>query len=1592
MSKTETQGGARTLPPSVDEPVAIVGMSCRFPKAPNASAFWRLLCAGGDAITEVPKDRWDAAKLYDPDVFAPGKANSRWGGFLDRVDQFDPLFFGISPKEAVQLDPQQRILLELSWEALEDSGIVPDTLKESRTGVYFGLMWLDYLLLVHSRGLAALTQHTVLGSFHSFAANRVSYTLGLQGPSLVVDSASSSSLVAAHLACESLRRGETSIAIAGGMSLNLHPSSMLIMSKTGALSPDGRCYTFDARANGYVRGEGGGVVVLKLLSQAIANHDRIYCIIRGSAVNNDGPSDGFAAPNPRAQEAVLREAYARAGIHPSDVDYVELHGTGTPLGDPIEAAALGVVTGPGRPPERPLRVGSVKTNIGHLEPAAGIAGLLKTALCLKHRQLPPSLHFERINPQIPSNLPLQVQQSLTPWPELNLNQPATAGVSGFSLGGTNCHMVLQEARVQRPEQPPSQSLSRLDKPAPLPPKELNTDTDEPAGVDRPYLLPLSARSPHSLLDLAREYQRFLPGNPELGPHDIAHTASTRRSHHSHRAAFIGNTKQDWQTALAAFIHGEGPTQFAAGGAHPRAKVVFIFSGQGSQWLGMGRQLLGEEPVFHAALEECDRAIQAESGWSLLQELMAPATSSRLGRIEIIQPALVSLQLAIAALLRSWGITPDAVVGHSMGEVAAAHVCGALSLRDAIKVICRRSRLMQGLSGRGAMAMVELSSQEAYHVVKRAETRLAIAAVNGPRSTILSGDSLALDEALGQVEQQKRFFRRVHVDVASHSPQMEALRTDLLSALVNISSNAAAIPMYSTITGKAVAPGQLDAAYWYRNLREPVLFWPTVEGLLATGHTVLVELSPHPILVSGVQEGLAEAKIDGTALGTLRREHPERRCLLETLGELYVRGQDVAWAQLYPNGGKCVSLPSYPWQRERYWITDSSPQADPEVPNGESGEPTKTPLRADQDLSSFLSVKWCQLELQAIGSSAAATCGIWLVFTSEALTGTALIDTLRKAGHVCFQVVPGDSFQQLVEGCYQIRPNEPADYLAVLREAGSQNGGCQGVVHLWSLADCAAEGASAESWQSAQTLGSLSALSLVQALLNTGWRKLPRLWLVTAGTQAAVDTDKVDAVAQAPLWGLGPALALEHPELSCTTVDLSVPASPLERTALVDLLLKPGMEDKLALRGSVRYAPRLVRGSSSPEAMSEPLHAGGAYLIDDGLSGPGLTSAEWLVESGARHIVLLTNGVPSGERQRATLQRLQEAGAQVTIEHGHGAERDGLAGVLSELHQRRLPLRGVIYVAEWLGEQPLMGPEWTLFSRTLERTRQSAWNLHAWTRQEPLDFFICYSSDTLVGGAQRAGSLAASAFLDALVHYRRSRGLPGQNIRWSSFPAVQPTETPELPTNTADLGLPSMTLEECKQSFFRLLRGSQAQMTVMKLDIRQLLDARPMLADSRLWLELLRERGQPAPSAGPQVARLREALRQAKPEDRRARLEAHLSKQLGKLLRLEPERIERQTPFKKLGMDSLMSFELRNLLEATTGVQLSAVLLFTYPNLATLAGYLHDAMSLGTELEPQPAATLPARLARKADVLDQLSEDELISRLTKKLVPDKQRPK
>ena len=891
----EARNKIEALERQKNEPIAIIGMGCRFPGGANSpEAFWELLSRGKEVIVPVPSQRWDAEAYYDENPDLPNKTYARYGGFIDAVDQFDPQFFGMTPREAIALDPQQRLLLEVSWEALENAGIAPQKLTGTQTGVFVGIGLDDYAKRQIKQQIP-IDAYTGSGNAFCFASGRLSYFLGLQGPSLAIDTACSTSLVTVHLACQSLRNRESNLALAGGVSLMLSPEVTLYLSKTRALSPDGRCKTFDKDANGYVRGEGCGMVVLKRFSDAISDGDNILGVIRGSAVNQDGPSSGLTVPNGAAQMAVIRQALENAKVKPEQISYLEAHGTGTALGDPIEVRGINNVLCKDRSTDNPLMVGSVKTNIGHLEIAAGMASLLKVILSLKNQEIPPHLHFKELNPDLAAAATaLKIPTASLPWQRTE--EPRRAGISAFGLSGTNAHIIIEE--------PPQLSFN-------------------PSEVDRPaHLLTLSAKSDDALDDLAQKWVNHLEKNPQLNLADLAFSANTGRGQFNHRLAILAKSTLEAKDSLTAFTQKQACLNvFSQAVAKSRQnKIAFLFTGQGSQYADMGRQLYETQPTFRHALEECDRLLQPYLEQSLLEVLYSD--SSLLDQTAYTQPALFAIEYALYKLWQSWGIKPDGVLGHSVGEYVSACVAGVYSLEEGIKLIAERGRLMQSLPQKGAMAAIFASIETVKSVISPYGDQVEIATINSSENIVISGDQEAINQIKADLESQSIEVRLLQVSHAFHSRMMQPILGEFKVIAAKISYKTPQLDWISTVTGEEISQAVTED-YWCQQVRQCVQFAPAIETLATQGYNLFIEIGSHPILTRLGQKTLANP--DYLWLSSLQRGQDDWQILLQSVAKLAVSGVNIDWNGYDKDYARLrLPLPTYAFQKQPYWLTVGEP--------------------------------------------------------------------------------------------------------------------------------------------------------------------------------------------------------------------------------------------------------------------------------------------------------------------------------------------------------------------------------------------------------------------------------------------------------------------------------------------------------------------------------------------------------------------------------------------------------------------------------------------------------------------------------------------
>lgn len=901
------------------EPIAIIGLGCRFPGGANDwQSYWSMLDQGVDAISETPEDRWDLEKFYAPEQTLPGKTQSKWGGYVDSIDLFDPQLFGISPREAASMDPQQRMLLEVAYRAIEDAGKPLKSIAGEPVSVFVGISSFDYVVAgLSPKDRGVINPYSNTGGSSSIAANRLSYCFDLRGPSVAVDTACSSSLVALHMACESIWRGEASMSLAGGVNALIMPDFYVAFSQLGVLSPDGRCKTFDARANGYVRSEGAGMVLLKPMGQAIRDKDPIYAVIRGTALNQDGKTPGMTVPSQQAQETLLNTACQKANIRPNEISYVEAHGTGTPVGDPIEARALGSVLGTDRASDAPCRIGSVKTNIGHLEAGAGIASVIKVALALHHRKIPAHLHYQTANPDIDFDaLGLKVPTHSQAW---DCEGPRLAGINGFGYGGANAHAILEEA--------PETAARVMPRPSPQTRQTVKASAEKTAKsgnateLQAPVLLPISAQDKAGLANMSGLLADWFENNTEYPIAEVAGYLAHRRHHHTCRTTACATSRADMIKELRA-LAASTPEEFAEdiGPAAVSRGVAFVCSGQGPQWWAMGRGLLKYSPAFRTVIKRCDAEFRKFGMWSLMEELSRSESESRMQETSIAQPSIFAIQVALAAVWESWGIKPEVVVGHSVGEIAAAYLSGALSWEDACCVAFHRGRTMDLATSHGAMVAAGISAAEVEQWIEGQEDKVALAAINGPSSVTISGDATAIEQLAARLDEKGIFCRRLAVEYAFHSPQMEPVRDELLDSLSHIRSRKPHTKLISTVTGQTIEEAdQVNGEYWWQNVRQSVRFSDAMESLAETGIAVAIEIGPHPVLAYSINECFQASKKSIRSIPSLNRQQDDLQCIAKSLGSLYSFGFDIDWKGFYNEPIHKVPVPNYPFQLQRCWL-------------------------------------------------------------------------------------------------------------------------------------------------------------------------------------------------------------------------------------------------------------------------------------------------------------------------------------------------------------------------------------------------------------------------------------------------------------------------------------------------------------------------------------------------------------------------------------------------------------------------------------------------------------------------------------------------
>jgi acyl transferase domain-containing protein len=1481
----ETRRQLRELREGQREPIAIIGIGCRFPGGVGSpEQFWQLLQSGGDAISPFPTDRgWDITQLYHPDPDRPGTTYTRAGAFLDSADRFDADLFGISPREASVMDPQQRLLLETAWEAFEQAGVDPRSVHGSATGVYVGTNGQDYPALLLREGRTSEDHETYLATSNaaSVMSGRLAYTYGLEGPAVTVDTACSSSLVALHLASQALRSGDCALALAGGVSVMTSPRLFVAFSRLRGLAPDGRCKAYAAAADGTGWGEGVGLLLLERLADARRNGRSILAVIRGSAVNQDGATNGLTAPSAAAQQRVIRQALANADVAADQVDVVEGHGTGTTLGDPIEVRALLATYGQQRPTDRPLWLGSVKSNIGHTQAAAGVAGIIKMVMAMRHAWMPRTLHVNEPTPHVDwSAGAVSLLAEARDWPQVD--RPRRAAVSSFGVSGTNAHVILEQA------------------PAGLP--------DEPAAA--PFALPavpviLSGRGQGGLAGQAEKWARWSSDSEKTASLcDIGWSSVASRSPLEHRAVLLATDQAGLASGLSDLPSG------VVGVAAPDRRVGVLFSGQGAQRAGMGVGLYGVFPVFTRVYDEVRaRFVELHCG-----EL----PDERIDETQFTQPGLFAIEVALYEQLRAWGVRPKIVGGHSIGELVAAYVAGVWSLGDACTIVAARGRLMQALPSGGAMLAV------AARVVDLPEG-VSVAAINGPDAVVLSGPA----EVLDAMDTGGLRTKKLTVSHAFHSALMEPMLDAFREVLAGVTFHAPRLPMVSNVTGGLADPDEVQTPqYWVRHVRETVRFADNVAAMQAAGVDTFLEVGPDAVLAPHLHDG------DAVVAATLRRDRAEPESLLRAAAELFVSGVDIDWPAVFGPGRRVVALPTYAFQRRRYWPDAPKPVTDVEDASfwaavdrsdvGELvarlGEPTRASLdtllpvlsswRSNRGRAKTLDSWSYQIEWTRLPTPATATLtGRWLVLGDAA----DIAADLRAAGALVNEnLVDGD----LVD-----------------RELGHVD---------------------------AEPLGDLAGAVLVEPspddLLN-----LLR-WLDAAGSTAVVwcVTRRVDAETGA-LWGLGRVVALEQPSRWGGLIALADGGS-------IAGVLADAREDQVSVRGSAVFGRRLVR---APLATEQAWTPAGTVLITGGTGALGARIARWVLDHGADRVVLLS-------RQGAAAPGAQELAAlgKVDIVACDIADRDALARVVDAITD----LTAVVHAAGIPGDPaPVAHLSAAHLSAVLRPKVTGALHLDALTRDRPLDAFILFGSIAGTwGAAGQAAYSAANAALDAIAADRRARGLPATCVAWGPW-AEGGMATGEAAEHLRRRGLAPMDPDLAVAALASAVGRDLTSLTIADVQWTQFAPAftsarsRPLIED----LPEVRAVLTAATVDDDHASRLRDRLAGLARPDQDRLLTDLVRTHAAAVLHAGAAAVDTHRAFKELGFDSLTAVDLRNRLTSATGLNLATTLVFDHPTPTVLAAHLRtqllgpDGDSIdATEVELRRImAEVPLARFREAGLLD-----------------------
>jgi acyl transferase domain-containing protein/acyl carrier protein len=1476
-------------------------MACRIPGgAQTPQEFWSLLENGREGLEMVSPSRWDADAFHDPRPDTPGKAITKYAGFVKDIDQFDPAFFGISPREAADMDPQQRMVLEVAWEALENAGERADLLEESETGVYIGISSSDYEQLVLQSDERALNAYSGSGLARSVAAGRLAHFLGLRGPTLAVDTACSASGTAIHLACQSLRSGECSRALAGGVNLVLMPASVVILSQAHMLAPDGRCKTFSRLADGFGRAEGCGILVLKRFSDALANGDRILGMIRGSAINHDGRSSGLTAPNGPAQEGVIKSALAQARLAAGDVDYIEAHGTGTVLGDAIELGALENVFGKDRDVEHPLLLGSVKTNVGHLEAAAGVTGVIKVLLALEHESLPPHLHLTVGNEnEALHGLPFEIPTASKHWPRSK--RPRIAGISSFGFSGTNCHLIIEEASAK-----------------------------EHAAPEAPYaaeLITVSAKTSEALAALASRYARFLREHPDTVLKDFAYTVNACRTPFQHRIALTASSPADAAAKLEQ-VGGADPQQspfyrFVSGYQTP--PMAFLFTGQGSQYSGMGRAFYERNAAFRAAMNRCEKVLAGKRQQSLSAIVFGDASVARdlIDDTGWTQPALFALEYALAMMWQSWGVHPAMVLGHSLGEYVGACLAGILTVEEALTLAAERGRLMSELPRNGGMLAVRAGEAAVMAALGSLPAAVSIAAINGPETIVLSGGSKELNDISQMLTGKGIKSQPLTVSHAFHSALMEPMLDAFETQASKLNYKTPEIDFVSNVTGTVLESGELtDAGYWRRHVRGTVRFAQGLNSLLERKPRLLLELGPNPVLL-----GMAKAahpEINVPCVPVMRRGKDDWVSAFEALQQVYLAGVPIDWEGVYRDRTKQkLVLPNYPFQRQRYWAA-SVPRMASNTPAASLTEFAKDPLEP-----LFYRVEWTVAQLSVNHTEGGAHSTL-LAGTGAGMERAG--DALRASGIAVHSLPDGDSAVLLAGNTSEDLGYDRAMIRTALLKAGSPQ-----TVTLLLPDHSGVKDIPAATLQNATAV-----LALLQEVVDLGADR-PDVWLVTQGAFACSGKGRPD-IAASGIEAIAKVARLEHPQLRIHQADLPSNPTPHDFAQLAGLLARGTAEHTLAIRTDGILVPRLVRHHAEQRGQIT-IQPKAAYLVTGALGGLGLRTAEWLVERGAQELYLVGRRPPSAAT-RGQIEKFEVAGVRVHIVAADISRTEDIQKLSVLIHENGSELRGIVHAAGVLDDGVIMQQTPERFATVFAPKVAGGWLLHEFSLQYSLDFFALFGSAAAVLGLSgQSNYAAANAFLEGLAALRHHHGLPATCVAWGAWSDIGMATRVKVAQRSTVIGIGNISPESGMKLQEQAILSGVPNLAALPFDWKVFFAARTAHHD---W-PLLRKLGQgveePKKREQAHSVTLTSLVEQAPAASRLGVIKGFLRERILSVLMLPSDSpLREDQPFAELGLDSLIALELKNELQSSAKVVLPPTFLSEYPTLDLSAMYLDALMT------------------------------------------------